>query len=121
MDALATLRERVEILEERIRQIGERYASYPMWAGLRLSPSQTIILDALSDGAVWRSARLNALLDNFLVSDDGHGGNVLKVHICKLRVKLGICDPPLSITSLHGIGYRLAEASVPILAALRVS
>lgn len=102
------LRERVEELEaenENLRAAMRnelRAAFPPEW---KLQPMQTAILALL----VRRGRVSHQQLHAHLYADRPDGGEdisieTFKVHICRLRKRLGC---PEGIVSIHGVGYRL--------------
>lgn len=121
MDPLTALRERIDLIEEEFRQFRETFrpGRYALWRGLDLSASEWIVVDALSDGQVWEWQRLLGRLDALRPSNDGHSHEALKVFIHRIREKFRSMTPPLTITKLWGVGYRLSSDSVALLAARR--
>ncbi len=113
MDPLILLRERIDILEEEFRQIKAHFmvTRYPTWRGLKLSPMETVVLSALSDGKVWPTERLCQRLNLLMLLNHDRDTNHLRVVIHRVKKKLGACIPPITITTFARVGYQLDPIS----------
>jgi|SRR6266567_1126786 len=118
MDALAALRERVDLLEEQFRQFRDHMAPKPTREGLNLTQCQWILLDALRTGRVCSWEHLLQLLDVLHPKDAGHDKSVLRVHLCNLRKVLMNCDPPVRFETYRGLGCQMSAESMARLATL---
>jgi DNA-binding response OmpR family regulator len=101
--ATIALRERIEELEETIRQLRTRPKDIPVWPGLRLA--ECVLVHALSTRAGlctrdYLLGRLKALSDCRDPSD-----KAVNVYICRSRKKLARLDPAIVIRTVVGEGY----------------
>lgn len=115
--------ERIDLLTEDVRQLRESLALriFLSWSGLILSPCESIVVDALSDGAIWTFDRLLDRLDSIRPLNNPHDNNGLRVIIFRIRKKFRSVTPPMLIGMVHSVGYRLSPESVPLLAARRLA
>lgn len=114
------LRERVEELEETIRQLRTQPKDIPVWNGLHLRPDECILLDALTTRPGLCSfdyliGRLKSLGDWRDPSEAS-----LRVAIFRLRKKLARLDPAIVIRNVWGEGYWIDVDGRVLLAERRV-
>ena len=83
-----------------------------------MTPLETVILDALSNGKMWSSERLLGRSEAFLPTTDGRQTGTLKTVISHIRKKL---PPTIRIEMAYNTGYKLTEDGVSLLATRRIT
>ena len=116
-----SMRDELDEERETIRQLREELVpalGRPEYLALKLTRSECAILESLrkARGLVAKSSLLYRLdiANNHSAASD----NSLKVHINRLRAKLGALDPPIRIGLAYGLGYYLTPEDKAWLEAL---
>lgn len=99
---LRAARDRIRELEDTLQPRAEKF-----WPGIRLSPSDLLVLQALVSLRGIMADSLSARLKTAFGRDVDK--RALDVIICRLRGKLRRLDPLVRITTVSGWGYRLSE------------
>jgi len=125
IDPLSALRDRVELLAEEFKQFRDSFKPNPIrfFTSLYLTRTEAIVVDALSNGAVWSTERLLARLDTFTPQkrEESHSEGFLRVVIHRIRKKFEALEPPLVLLNLQGLGYQFSPESIRLLAGRRIS
>ena len=119
----ARLRNELAEAHETIRYLREAMAA-PLairWRGLRLTRSERVLLAAIAEtpGRIDQE-RLRTRLDVARGRHDTTAAKSVGVLLCKLRRKLRVQAPRVTVRNEYGVGYWLDDESRSELAALRV-